>query len=213
MLALTTAIIFITCFLATRNLQMKPKGAQNVMEFIVDFIRGMLSDMMDQETSRKLMPLGLTIIFFVLVGNVIGMVTTIVIGDVSWWKSPTSVPTVALTLAGMVVVLSHYYAVKIKGSKEYWLDYFRPVFFMLPFNIIGEFTRTLTLGLRLFGNMFAGGVLTSIILGMATTGVIAFIGATLPMLAWSAMSLFIAGIQALIFTMLSMVYISNKIND
>lgn len=213
MIALASLIVFIACTLASRNLQMKPTGVQNFMEWVVDFVKGMISDTMDWKTGKVFLPLGLTLISFILVSNILGMVTTVVIGDVSWWKSPTSDPGVTLTLAGMIIVLSHYYGVKVKGSKEYLLDYFRPVALMLPFNIIGDFTKTLTLGLRLFGNMFAGGILTGVILGMATSGVVAFIGATLPMLAWSVMSLFIAGIQAFIFTMLSMVYIANKVSE
>ena len=212
MIALASAITFVICMLASRNLQMKPTGAQNVMEWIVDFVKGMISDTMDWRTGKVFLPFGLTLIFFILVNNVLGMVTTVVIGDVSWWKSPTSDAGLTLTLAAMVIVMSHYYGVKVKGIKEYGKDYLRPMPLMLPFNIIGEFTNTLTLGLRLFGNMYAGGILTGLILGLATTGAVGFISATLPMLAWQTLSLFIAGIQAFIFTMLTMVYLSNKIS-
>lgn len=213
MIALASLIVFVFATLACRNLQMKPTGIQNFMEWIVDFVKGMISDAMDYRTGRFFLPLALTLILFIFVSNVLGMVTVIVIDDVSWWKSPTADPGVTLTLAGMIIILSHYYGIKMKGSKEYLLDYVRPVPFMLPFNIIGEFTRTLTLGLRLFGNMFAGGILTGVILEMASGGFTNVLGATIPMLAWSVMSLFIAGIQAFIFTVLSMVYISNKISD
>ncbi len=213
MIALASLIVFVFATLACRNLQMKPTGIQNFMEWIVDFVKGIISDAMDYRTGRYFLPLALTLILFIFVSNVLGMVTVIVIDDVSWWKSPTADPGVTLTLAGMIIILSHYYGIKMKGSKEYLLDYVRPVAFMLPFNIIGEFTRTLTLGLRLFGNMFAGGILTGVILEMASGGFTNVLGATIPMLAWSVMSLFIAGIQAFIFTVLSMVYISNKISD
>lgn len=213
MIALASLIVFVFATLACRNLQMKPTGIQNFMEWIVDFVKGIISDAMDYRTGRYFLPLALTLILFIFVSNVLGMVTVIVIDDVSWWKSPTADPGVTLTLAGMIIILSHYYGIKMKGSKEYLLDYVRPVPFMLPFNIIGEFTRTLTLGLRLFGNMFAGGILTGVILEMASGGFTSVLGATIPMLAWSVMSLFIAGIQAFIFTVLSMVYISNKISD
>ena len=213
MIALASLIVFVFATLACRNLQMKPTGIQNFMEWIVDFVKGIISDAMDYRTGRYFLPLALTLILFIFVSNVLGMVTVIVIDDVSWWKSPTADPGVTLTLAGMIIILSHYYGIKMKGSKEYLLDYVRPVAFMLPFNIIGEFTRTLTLGLRLFGNMFAGGILTGVILEMASGGFTSVLGATIPMLAWSVMSLFIAGIQAFIFTVLSMVYISNKISD
>src|SRR5690625_478984 len=113
----------------------------------------------------------------------------------------------------MVIILSHYYGVKLKGAKEYGKDYIRPIPVMLPFHIIGEFTNTLTLGLRLFGNMYAGGILTGLILGIATTGVTGFILATVPMLAWQVLSFFIDGIQAFIFTMLTIVYMSNKVTE
>jgi len=213
MMALATAITFFGCMLATRHLKMKPTGAQNVMEWVVDFVKGMISDTMDWRTGKLFLPLGLTLITYILVNNVLGMVTVVIVGDTSWWKSPTSDAGITLTLAGMVIILSHYYGVKLKGAKEYGKDYIRPIPIMLPFNIIGEFTNTLTLGLRLFGNMYAGGILTGLILGIATSGgILGIIYATLPMLAWHVMSLFIAGIQAFIFTMLTMVYISNKVN-
>jgi len=214
MIALTCAIVFIVVMLFTRNLKMKPTGTQNFIEWVVDFVKGMISDTMDWKTGKVFLPLGLTLILFILTGNVLGLVTTVVIGDVAWWKSPTSDPAVTLTLAGMVVVLAHYYGVKIKGAKEYGKDFFRPIPFIMPFTVIGEFTKTLTLGLRLFGNMYAGGVLTTLILSMAMSGgTTIFILSIFPMMAWQALSLFIAGIQAFIFTMLTMVYLSDKVSD
>lgn len=214
MMALASLIVFILVMLATRNLKMKPTGAQNAIEWVVDFVKGMISDTMDWKTGKVFLPLGLTLITYILVSNVLGMVTVVTIGDVSWWKSPTSDAGVTLTLAGMVIVLAHFYGVKVKGFKNYGKSYFEPIVFMLPFNIIGEFTKTLTLGLRLFGNMYAGGVLTGVILGMATSGGVGmFLLSSVPMLAWSVLSLFIAGIQAFIFTMLTMVYLSDKVSS
>src|SRR5699024_12592716 len=75
------------------------------------------------------------------------------------------------TLAAMVVLLSHFYGIKLKGFKGYGKGFFQPVAFMFPFKIIEEFTNTLTLGLRLFGNMFAGGMLTALIVGLGSKSV------------------------------------------
>src|SRR5699024_10033028 len=133
-------------------------------------------------------------------------------GAVSWWKSPTADAGVTLTLAALIVVLSHYYGVKIKGFGEYGKDYFRPIPIMLPFKIIEEFTNTLTLGLRLFGNVFAGAVLTGLIVSLASSSIVGFLGMTIPMLLWSTFGLFVAAIQAFIFTLLKMIYISHKVN-
>lgn len=213
MIALSSAIVFIVCMLASRRLQMKPTGAQNAMEWVVDFVKGMINDTMDWKTGKVFLPFGLTLITYILVSNVLGMVTNVVIWDVAWWSSPTSDATLTLTLSGMVIVLSHYYGVKIKGFKEYGKDYFRPAWYMFPLKIIEEFSNTLTLGLRLFGNIFAGGILTTLALGLATSGIVGFIIATPALIAWQGFSLFIAGIQAFIFTMLTMVYLSNKVSD
>lgn len=214
MMAVASTIVFIIAMLMTRNLKMKPTGAQNVIEYIVDFVKGIINDSMDWKTGKIFLPLALTLILYIFISNVLGMVIHITIGDVTWWKSPTSDAGITLTLAGMIVVLSHYYGVRVKGFKEYGKDYFRPIPFMLPFNIIGEFTKVLTLGFRLFGNMYAGSVLSGVILGMATAGGAGmFILGIFPAIAWSALELFIAGIQAFIFTMLSMVYISEKVEE
>lgn len=213
MIAISSAIVFIVCVLASRRLQMKPTGAQNAMEWVVDFVKGMINDTMDWKTGKVFLPLGLTLITYILVSNVLGMITNIVISDVSWWGSPTSDATLTLTLSGMIIVLSHYYGVKVKGLKEYGRGFIQPAKFMLPLKIIEELSNTLTLGLRLFGNIYAGGVLTSLALGLATSGVVGFIVATPALIAWQGFSLFIAGIQAFIFTMLTMVYMSNKVSD
>src|SRR5690625_1743566 len=214
MLTITSVILIIFGFFVGRNLQMKPTGFQNFMEWVVDFVRGLISDTMDWKTGRLFLPLGLTLIMFIFTSNLIGSVFTLTTKDnVAWWGSPTSDAGVALTLAAMIVVLTHFYGIKIKGFKEYGKDYFRPIPIMAPFKIIEEFTNTLTLGLRLFGNMFAGGILTALILGMAVSKPTGFILSIVPMLAWSGFSLFVAGIQAFIFTLLSMLYISNKVQS
>ncbi len=213
MIALASVIVFVLSVLASRNLQMKPTGAQNFMEWFIDFVKGMVSDTMDWKTGRLFLPLGLTLFLFILVSNVIGMVTAIVIDDVAWWKSPTADAGITLTLAAMVVLLSHFYGIKLKGFKGYGKGFFQPVAFMFPFKIIEEFTNTLTLGLRLFGNMFAGGMLTALIVGLGSKSVGGFILSALPMIAWQGYSLFIAGIQAFIFTLLTMLYISNKVTE
>lgn len=219
MLAVTSIIVIIFGYFAGRNLKMKPTGFQNFVEWLIDFVKGLISDSMDWKVGRVYLPLGLTLILFIFVGNVLGSVLNITtLDNVSWWKSPTSDAGVALTLATMIVVLSHFAGVKVKGIKEYGRDYIRPIPLMLPFKIIEEFTNTLTLGLRLFGNIFAGGILTAIILGLSTNAAggfsfFGFLGSTIPMLLWSAFSLFVAGIQAYIFTLLTMLYISYKVND
>ncbi|WP_186304300.1 F0F1 ATP synthase subunit A, partial [Staphylococcus epidermidis] len=70
-----------------------------------------------------------------------------------------------LTLATMVVALSHYYGIKQKGFGEYLRGYVSPMWFLFPLKIIEEFANTLTLGLRLYGNIFAGEILLGLLAG------------------------------------------------
>ncbi len=213
MIAVASLIVFLFSVWGSRNLQMKPTGMQNFMEWIVGFVKGIINDTMDWKTGKVFLPLGLTLITYILVSNLLGVMTMGVVGHDLWWKSPTADATLTLTLSAMVIVLTNFYGIKMRGPKAYFKEYVSPVPLMLPFKIIEEFTNTLTLGLRLFGNIFAGEVLLSLLVGLATTGVLGFIGAALPMMAWQGFSLFIGGIQAFVFTMLTMVYMSHKVTN
>ncbi|GAB3044893.1 F0F1 ATP synthase subunit A [Virgibacillus ainsalahensis] len=213
MIIVTSAIVFVLSVLGARKLQMKPTGAQNVMEWILDFIKGIVNDTMDWKTGRLFLPLAITLFTYILVGNLLGVITNGVVGHNLWWKSPTADPGITLTLAAMVIVLSHYYGIKLRGGKEYIKDYFRPVGFLFPIKIVEEFANTLTLGLRLFGNIYAGEVLLALLVSLTSSGFFGFIGGAIPFLAWQGFSVFIGGIQAFIFTILSMVYISHKVSE
>ncbi|GAA0605307.1 F0F1 ATP synthase subunit A [Virgibacillus siamensis] len=213
MIIIASAIVFVICLLASRSLQMKPTGAQNVMEWIIDFVRGMVNDTMEWSTGRIFLPMALTLITYIFVSNLMGVFTLATFGNELWWKSPTSDAGVTLTLSGMVIILSNYYGVKVKGGKEYFKGFFKPFPIFFPIKIIEEFANSLTLGLRLFGNIYAGEVLLGLLAGLMTSGAVGFIGGAIPMLAWQGFSIFIGAIQAFIFTLLTLVYLSQKFSD
>lgn len=212
MLFLTCLIVFLIAFFATRNLQLKPTGLQNVMEWIMDFVKGIIKNNMDWKTGGRFHVLGITLLMFVFVANVLGLPFGGITwkGDL-WWKSPTADPTVTMTLAVMVVMLSHYYGIKLLGVKGYLKGYVQPIPLLAPLKVIEEFANTLTLGLRLYGNIFAGEILIGLLAGLGGMGAIGFIGAIVPALAWSGFSIFIGAIQAFIFVMLTMVYLAHKV--
>ncbi|WP_404455854.1 F0F1 ATP synthase subunit A [Virgibacillus necropolis] len=212
MIIIASLIVFILCMIGSRSLQMKPKGAQNFMEWIIDFVKGIINDTMDWNTGKIFLPLGLTLITYILVSNLMGVAFMAVFGHDLWWKSPTSDPGVTLSLAAMVILLTHFYGIKVKGVKEYGKDFIKPFPAFLPIKLLEEFANTLTLGLRLFGNIFAGEVLLGLLAGVMASGVLGFVGGILPMLAWQGFSIFVGGIQAFIFTMLTMVYMSHKVS-
>lgn len=212
MITVASVIVFLIAILATRKLEMKPTGMQNFFEWIMDFVKNIIDSTMDWKTGGRFHILGITIIMYVFVSNMLGLPFSVVIDGTLWWKSPTADPVVTLTLATMVVGLSHYYGVKMKGTAAYGKEFLKPFAFMFPIKIIEEFANTLTLGLRLYGNIYAGEILLGLLASGLATGVGGTIAAIVPMLAWQGFSIFVGAIQAFIFTMLTMVYLSHKVS-
>ncbi len=222
MITVASIIVFIIAVAGTRTLALQPTGMQNFVEWIIDFVKGIISSTMDWKTGGHFLTLGLTLLLYIFVSNMLGLPFAVIIGEEHnlWWKSPTADPVITLTLAAMVVALTHYYGIKMKGAAEYGKDFFRPMPFLFPLKIVEEFANTLTLGLRLYGNIFAGEILLGLLAGLATngyaqgvaSGIIGTLVAALPMLVWQGFSIFIGSIQAFIFVMLTMVYMAHKVN-
>ncbi|MHC5229949.1 F0F1 ATP synthase subunit A [Enterococcus sp. LJL99] len=213
MVLLSCVIVFALVYFCTRNLQMKPKGKQNVIEWVIDFVRKIITDNLPSKELSNFHLLSFTMFLFVLVANIIGLVTKIVIGDYSYWKSPTADPIVTLTLAFIMILLTHLFSVRRFGLKGYFVNSFlKPVGFLLPIKLMEEFTNLLTLGLRLYGNIFAGEVLLGLIASIVSATGLWAIPIAIPLeMIWLAFSLFIGSIQAFIFVTLSMVYMAHKI--
>lgn len=214
MITVASLIVFIIAVLSTRKLAMRPAGIQNFMEWVMDFVKNIINSTMDWKTGGRFHILGITLIMYVFVSNMLGLPFSVVVKGELWWKSPTADPVVTLTLATMVVGLSHYYGVKMRGAGAYGREFFKPFWFMFPIKIIEEFANTLTLGLRLYGNIYAGEILLSLLAGgLAAKGIGGLLGAIIPMLAWQGFSVFVGAIQAFIFTMLTMVYLAHKVSS
>lgn len=217
MTLLTCCIVFALVFICTRNLQLKPKGKQNVIEFLIDFVRGILKDSLSSKEVNNFHLLSVTLFLFVFVANEIGLITKIVFErggeEISLWKSPTADPIVAMSLAMMMIVLTHYFGVKKFGFGGYIKNSFlQPVSFLLPIKLIEEFTNVITLGLRLYGNIYAGEVLLGLIVTMANSLGWWSLPVVMPLeMIWIAFSIFIGAIQAYVFVTLSMVFMGHKV--
>lgn len=213
MITIASVIVFLIAVLSTRRIAMKPTGMQNFFEWVLDFVKGIINSTMDWKEGGRFHILGLTLLMYIFVSNMLGLPFAIVIDETLWWKSPTADPIITLTLAVMVVALSHYYGIKLKGGREYAKGFFSPMKFLFPLKIIEEFANTLTLGLRLYGNIYAGELLLSLLAGgLAASGIIGTIAAIPLTLVWQGFSIFVGTIQAYIFTMLTMVYLSHKVS-
>lgn len=213
-LLVTAVIVFLIAFISTRNLKLKPTGMQNFMEWIMDFVKNIVNSNMDWKTGGRFHVLGITLIMFIFVANMLGLPFSVHVNGELWWKSPTADPTITMTLAVMILVLSNYYGVKLRGMNHYIGTFTKPMLFLFPLKIIEEFANTLTLGLRLYGNIYAGEILLGLLAGLGTSWhFMGFFAAAVPTLVWQGFSIFIGSIQAFIFVMLTMVYISHKVSE
>ena len=213
-LLVTAVIVFLIAFISTRNLKLKPTGMQNFMEWIMDFVKNIVNSNMDWKTGGRFHVLGITLIMFIFVANMLGLPFSVHVNGELWWKSPTADPTITMTLAVMILVLSNYYGVKLRGMNHYIGTFTKPMLFLFPLKIIEEFANTLTLGLRLYGNIYASEILLGLLAGLGTMwSGWGFLAAAIPTLVWQGFSVFIGSIQAFIFVMLTMVYISHKVSE
>ena len=193
---------------------MRPTSkSQLAIEYLVDFIRNMISSSLHWKVGQQFHLLGFTLFLFVWVANMLGLVFILNIDGHSYWKSPTASPIVTLGLALMVILLTHYFGIKENGFKEYFMNsYIRPVAPLMPIKLLEEFTNTLTLALRLYGNIYAGEILLGLIASLANSyGLLTWVVGIPLQMVWQGFSIFIGSIQAFVFTTLTMVYLAHKI--
>jgi F-type H+-transporting ATPase subunit a len=177
--------------LATRNMQMVPRGLQNVFEVIVEGLMNLIEQTAGPR-GRQFAPVVMTAFIFILFSNWIG--TFPFFGDLVALHSPNSNLNITAAMAVFVFVLVQIYALRTLGLLGYLKEFLIPN----PLHILTELARPVSLALRLFGNIFAGGVLVHTMLSIAPFVTFVFLG----------LELFVGAVQALIFTMLTLVYLS-----
>src|SRR6476660_7873457 len=136
MITVASLVVFIIAIVSTRRIAMKPTGMQNFMEWVMDFVMGLINSNMDWKDGGRFHILGITLIMYIFVSNMLGLPFSITYDGVLWWKSPTADPAVALSLSAMVIILSHYYGVKQRGVENYLKGFASPFVFMLPIKLI-----------------------------------------------------------------------------
>ncbi|GAA0319957.1 F0F1 ATP synthase subunit A [Bacillus carboniphilus] len=212
MITVSSVIVFLLAVLCTRTLAMKPTGVQNFIEWVVDFVRGIIKSNMDWHEGARFHILGLTLIMYIFVSNMLGLPFAITVNHELWWKSPTADPVITLTLSAMIIILTNVYAVKLNGFKKYGKGFFEPIPVMFPFKVVEEFANTLTLGLRLYGNIYAGEILLGMLASAGAASILGGVLSFIPLLAWQGFSIFVGAIQSFIFIMLTMVYMAHKVS-
>ena len=189
------AILITLGWLATRNLQREPRGIQNVMEMLLEALLGFFASIMGRDLAKKTMPFIGTMFLFILVSNYSGLIPGA--GYIKGFAAPTSVWGVTLGLGIISLVGVQYFGVRKKGVK-FFSHLFQP-WFLTPINILEEIARPVSLSLRLYGNVFGE--------EMVTLSLLTVVPYVLPMAAM-LLGLIFGFVQAIIFTVLTSVYIA-----
>ena len=202
---LSMILLIAVAFLATRNLSIVPNKIQYVLESVIKYFLDITKSSMGEKAAKQHLPLILTLFMFILTANLAGQLPWRLIhlqtGELA---SPNN--DINMTAAMAIVVSLYYiwYGVKKKGL-HFFVHGFSIDGIIITFvDTLELFVRPFSLALRLFANIFAGEVLVATVVSLA--------GLILP-LPFMLFEIFVALIQALVFTLLSTTYISLAIQD
>ncbi|MGX7107599.1 F0F1 ATP synthase subunit A [Hutsoniella sourekii] len=213
--AVLLAVVIIGLVYLNRRLSVSnPSRLQVAVEWLIEFIEGIVRDNIGASYKQPYVILSLGVFIFLIISNFMGLPFFVHVGHYSYFKSPTADPVVTLTLAVVMNLISHYFGIKDYGGFGPYMkaSYGSPNFAMLPIKLIEEIINIFTLALRLFGNIFAGEVLLKLIAQFGNLyGVATWIPGIPLQMVWQVFSLFIGAIQAYIFVTLSNVYLSHKV--
>lgn len=190
---LIMAVLVIGSWAITRRLSSGPDISrwQNLLEVIVTGIRDQIQEISRHQPGRFLPFVG-TLFLFIATSNLLAVLPG--------FRPPTASLSTTTALAICVFVAVPLYGIANRGFVGYLKNYVQPTVFMLPFNIIGELSRTLALAVRLYGNIMSGTVIIAILLSIAPL--------VFPIL-MQLLGLLTGLIQAYIFAVLAMVYIAS----
>lgn len=213
----------------------RPSGIQSFVELVVDFVNSTVKDMFHHR-NRLIAPLALTIFCWVFLMNLMDLIpvdwlpmlaATVSGNDHLFFKVvPTTDPNITLGMSFTVILLMLIFSIKEKGVvgfiKEYTLHPFHSGkwhidIFLIPVNLLLEvvslFAKPISLGLRLFGNMYAGEMIFILIAIMFGAGLILGVFAGVLQWAWAVFHILVITLQAFVFMVLTIVYMASAHDD
>ena len=210
---LSVVVIFGFIYWASRNMTVKPKGKQNVLEYLYDFVVGFTEPNVGSRYMKDYSLFYLCLFLFMVIANNLGLMAKLQTTDgTNLWTSPTANLQFDLAMSFGIILMTHIEGIRRRGVKKYLKGFVTPGF-MTPMNLLEEVTNFLSLALRVFGNIFAGEVMTSLLILLSHQAFYWYPIAFVTNLVWTAFSVFISCVQAYVFTVLSSMYLGNKIND
>jgi F-type H+-transporting ATPase subunit a len=195
-LELVVALLLVLFFIVVRaSLSVeKPGSMQHLAEMVYDFVDGQAQSVMGHDGYQSHLPFVTTILLFVLICNVIGLLPGV--------ETPTASPIVPLGIAIVTFIYYNYHGVRTQGPIGYLKHFMGPIWWiaplMFPIEIISNLARVMSLTVRLYANMFASDLLTLVFFSLIPIAVpVIFLG----------LHLGVAVIQAYVFMLLAMIYL------
>ncbi len=174
-----------------------PGKLQLAFEGLVRYVEEQVESSMGLRTAPFVVPLAVTLFAFILISNWVEVIPTM-----DKLPSPTADINLTAAMAVLVIVWVHVMGFRRRGMTGYVKSFMAAPRWLIPFRAIEEVAKPLSLALRLFGNLFAGGLMIALI-GLFPSFVL-----WLPTVLWKLFDMFIGVIQALIFCLLTIVYFS-----
>jgi F-type H+-transporting ATPase subunit a len=198
-------IVLILAFLVRRSLTKNtedhvPTKLQLIWEAVVGEVNRQVEDNLGK-VHPYVAPLAISLFFFILIANWLELVPSEINHATGHLlPAPTADTNLTYALAAITIVSVWVYGLRQKGVKGYFGHFLEPFPILLPLNILEELVKPITLALRLFGNIFAGGIMLALI------GLMPIYLLWAPNLLWKAFDMFIGLIQAFIFALLTVLY-------
>jgi F-type H+-transporting ATPase subunit a len=193
----------VIAIVGTQNMQQVPKGLQNFVELVYEYVSGIAKDQMGEYEYRTWTPYIGTLFLFIFVANWLGALVP--------WKliklpegelaAPTNDINTTVALSLLTSISYFYGGFKAKGL-GFFARYISPTPIFLPINILEDFTKPLSLSFRLFGNVLADEIVVSVLCLLVPLII------PLPVM---ALGIFASSVQALVFATLSAAYITEII--
>jgi len=202
-----------------------PSGMVNAVEMIVGFVDNTVKDSFHGR-NPLIAPLALTVFVWVFLMNLMDLIPvdliphTLELLGVPYQKIvPSTDPNITMGMAVGVFILMLYYSIKVKGMgfvRELTMNPFNHPLF-IPVNlfmeVVGLLAKPFSLGLRLFGNMYAGEMIFILIAALFSAGLVWMVPAGLMQVGWAIFHILIITLQAFIFMVLTIVYLSMAHED
>jgi F-type H+-transporting ATPase subunit a len=202
-----------------------PSGAVNLAEMVVEFVDNTVRDTF-HGNNKMVAPLALTIFVWVFLMNLMDIIpvdlipTALSLVGVEYHKIvPSTDPNITMGMALGIFILMLYYSIKVKGFgfvKELTMNPFNH-FLFIPVNlfmeVVGLLAKPFSLGLRLFGNMYAGEMIFILIAALFSAGLVWAVPAGLLQIGWAIFHILVITLQAFIFMVLTIVYLSMAHED